>query len=268
MLFVSPQLVEMFGHRQDAWRAGGDAWREFIHEDDREAVLAELAQSIEDERHFSAEYRLVCRDGDIVWVHEEARVAKNPRDPAPLLTGVLRDITSRKQSEKAGQEERAAEGPDQAPAESPERHEALEHLTTERDRLCEENETLCQEVEDLKAMTAALRSQREALEARLGTAEEDAAALRRQVREEIDRREQAIADSEAARKEAETPESPPAEPADASAEAPTADRLSIIFSAKLKASGGKAKDEWGVGRPAPAEQDAEDAGPPAERDDS
>ncbi len=92
-----------------ARRASG--WRdprrgtELIHPDDRERVLEENARTERSGDRFEIEYRMLRRDGSIVWVHDTALLVERDGD-WPVWQGVLEDVTARHEAE-AGQ--RAAE---------------------------------------------------------------------------------------------------------------------------------------------------------------
>src|SRR5215212_1665618 len=100
-LYTSPQIEEMLGYSPEEWM-GGRLWPERLHSDDRERVLAadERFEAGADER-FSEEYRLIAKDGSVVWVHEEAVVLKDEGGNPLFWQGVIFDITERKEAEEA-----------------------------------------------------------------------------------------------------------------------------------------------------------------------
>jgi PAS domain S-box-containing protein len=71
-LYTSPQIEKMLGYTAEEWREG-KLWPKCLHPDDRERILAADERfEAEGEEPFSEEYRLLARDGSVVWVHEEA----------------------------------------------------------------------------------------------------------------------------------------------------------------------------------------------------
>ena len=63
--------------------------------------MAEDARTDETGEQFSAEYRLLTRDGSMVWVRDEATLVSD-EDGRPLCwQGVLTDVADRKQAEEA-----------------------------------------------------------------------------------------------------------------------------------------------------------------------
>jgi PAS domain S-box-containing protein len=100
-LYLSPQAERMLGYALEEFASDPGLWVRLIHPDDRERVLAEDARTDETGEQFSAEYRLLTRDGRMVWVRDEATLVSD-EDGRPLCwQGVLTDVTDRKQAEEA-----------------------------------------------------------------------------------------------------------------------------------------------------------------------
>jgi len=99
-LFVSPRFEELLGYPRDSWSGEKTLWRRFIHEDERDAVLKDFERCIENEKRFSAEYRVVTQNGDHVWVREESRCVEPSDGKQPFLVGILMDISKDKKSEE------------------------------------------------------------------------------------------------------------------------------------------------------------------------
>jgi len=70
-----------------------------LHPEDRERVLAAHAMTHTRGEPLCIEYRLIARDGNVVWVHDEARVIADPAGGAPVLQGYLLDVTERMEAE-------------------------------------------------------------------------------------------------------------------------------------------------------------------------
>src|SRR5579862_4182736 len=106
-LYVSPQVETMFGFPADEWLANSRQWMKHIHPEDHKVVeLAEDA-SKRGER-FQAEYRIVRKDGRIIWVSDTAAVVPGS-DSHPLMEGIIIDITDKKQLEGQLQQSRRME---------------------------------------------------------------------------------------------------------------------------------------------------------------
>ena len=86
--YIAPGNTDLIGYTLEDIEADPTLWRSIVHPDDRERVLSADAESntSEDER-FSMEYRMIAKDGRIVWVQDEARLVA-AAGQAPLLAGV------------------------------------------------------------------------------------------------------------------------------------------------------------------------------------
>lgn len=91
---VDPQREFLLGYARQEWLEDPELWVKALHPDDRDRVLARLMLARESGGTFTAEYRLLTRDGSVVWVRDEAAPADDgvPGERA----GVLLDITDRK----------------------------------------------------------------------------------------------------------------------------------------------------------------------------
>jgi len=99
-LYTSPQIQAMLGFSVEEWMADPDLWRDRIHPDDRARVAAANQESNRAGAHYVDEYRLVARDGAIVWVRDEAAPVRGDDGTLLYWRGVMLDITERKQAEE------------------------------------------------------------------------------------------------------------------------------------------------------------------------
>jgi len=97
--YASPQVEPMLGYPPDEWTVNPDLWFERIHPDDREAVLEAERRVVETGAPFEAEYRLVARDGRVLWFRDEAVLVPHERG-GPRLHGVMLDVTERRTAEE------------------------------------------------------------------------------------------------------------------------------------------------------------------------
>ena len=93
-LYVSPQIWAMLGYTPDEWLADQKIWISRVHPEDRTLVESAEEGAIAG-RAFRAQYRLLHRDGRVVWVDDTASVMRDAEGNS-LLHGVLLDITERK----------------------------------------------------------------------------------------------------------------------------------------------------------------------------
>jgi diguanylate cyclase (GGDEF)-like protein/PAS domain S-box-containing protein len=99
--FVSAQAEAMTGFSADEWMADPELWPKQIHADDRERVLAEYRRSLAGGEPFVSEYRLVRRDGGVVWWRDEGHVYQDGPGRTRLVGGVAVDVTTHRQAEEA-----------------------------------------------------------------------------------------------------------------------------------------------------------------------
>jgi two-component system cell cycle sensor histidine kinase/response regulator CckA len=106
-LYVSPQVEGMFGFQADEWLANSRGWIRHVHAEDHRVVEQAEAASERGER-YQAEYRVIRKDGRVIWVSDTAVVV--PGSGAhPLMEGIIVDITDRKQLEGQLQQARRME---------------------------------------------------------------------------------------------------------------------------------------------------------------
>jgi PAS domain S-box-containing protein len=94
---VSPQVEALLGYAPDQW--DGEMLTRILHPDDRARVLEEIAAAGENGTPFHTEYRVLARNGEVVWLREHARTISR-RDGRPLFgESFLVDIGERKRAE-------------------------------------------------------------------------------------------------------------------------------------------------------------------------
>ncbi|MDB4948570.1 MAG: domain S-box [Gemmatimonadetes bacterium] len=100
-LYSSPQTSQILGFTPDEWIADPRLWLKRIHPADRERVEAEWARAHAAGERFACEYRLLTRDGRVLWFQDEA-VKVLDEGGAPLwIQGVMFDVTQRRGAEAA-----------------------------------------------------------------------------------------------------------------------------------------------------------------------
>jgi len=98
--FVGPQVARMLGYSPDDWTADPGLWARLIHPDDRDEVVAEDAEAGEPGAVKRLEYRMITRDGQVLWILDESTVIQSGEGQL-LLQGLLLDITAAKLAEDA-----------------------------------------------------------------------------------------------------------------------------------------------------------------------
>ena len=98
--YVSPYYETMLGYTPEERLADPELWVKLLHPDDRERVLGESTYS-EETGEFRTEYRLIAKDGRVVWVRDEGVLLRDEAGRSLGWQGVLTDITDRKRAEEA-----------------------------------------------------------------------------------------------------------------------------------------------------------------------
>ncbi len=98
-LYTSPQIEQMLGYTSEEWQ-NEKLWPKRLHPDDRERVLAADERFEAGGEPFREEYRLLAKDGSVVWVREEAVLVRDEAGDPLYWQGVLYDLTERKALEE------------------------------------------------------------------------------------------------------------------------------------------------------------------------
>jgi diguanylate cyclase len=99
--YVSPQLLTMTGFSPSEWLAEPDMWAQRLHAEDRQTVLQEFRDACASGGRFACEYRILDREGRVVWWRDEGRVLPGPDGKARFVRGFVLDITEQKLAEES-----------------------------------------------------------------------------------------------------------------------------------------------------------------------
>ena len=89
-LYISPQIAQLMGYSQEEWLADPDLFTGSLHPDDRERVQAYLIErnaGLSGSTTMFLDYRLIARDGRVVWVRDDEVVVLD-EDGDPRCTGL------------------------------------------------------------------------------------------------------------------------------------------------------------------------------------
>jgi PAS domain S-box-containing protein len=104
--YVSPQIEASLGFSQEEWLEDPIRWYQQIHPDDKQRWSVEAAQMLLSGTALRSAYRVIARDGRIVWFHCEAKMIRRKNGRPWFIHGIAFDITELKRTEEALQEER------------------------------------------------------------------------------------------------------------------------------------------------------------------
>jgi PAS domain S-box-containing protein len=99
-VYVSPQVERLIGYTVEESLQDPRMWHLILHPEDRERVIALEDHHERTGEPYSAEYRLIAKDGRVVWVRTEAVLLRDEAGSGSYWQGVMMDITQRKQAEE------------------------------------------------------------------------------------------------------------------------------------------------------------------------
>ncbi len=100
-IYVSPQIADILCFDKRSTAKEVCHWRKRIHPDDYDRILARAVASQIEEQPFSAEYRLLSKDNNIVWVYDQAVIVKSDQGQPMFFQGLLFDISEKKLMEES-----------------------------------------------------------------------------------------------------------------------------------------------------------------------
>jgi PAS domain S-box-containing protein len=102
--YVSPQIESALGFSQEEWLEDPIRWYGQIHPEDKQRWSVDAAEMFLTGKPLKSAYRVIARDGRVVWFQCEVRMVRKPDGRPWFLHGVGFDISELKQTEEALQE--------------------------------------------------------------------------------------------------------------------------------------------------------------------
>jgi PAS domain S-box-containing protein len=99
--YVSPQIEGLLGYTPEEWLATPNLFWRVVHPDDLERVRVEHRTGYATGRPFLTHYRLLTRDGRVVWVEDQVSIVADASGRPVQAQGFLLDITHRRAAEVA-----------------------------------------------------------------------------------------------------------------------------------------------------------------------
>jgi PAS domain S-box-containing protein/putative nucleotidyltransferase with HDIG domain len=99
-LYVSPQIKTLLGYTSEEWLSDPKLWVKTLHPEDLEKVLTQASRTDQNNVPFDMEYRMIDRDGNLVWVHDQATLVNDLESKHQYWQGIMLDITEKKQGEE------------------------------------------------------------------------------------------------------------------------------------------------------------------------
>ncbi len=99
--FVSDRVREVTGYAPEVFLSGRKRWNECILPDDMPNAVAALKEAKGRDGAFIREYRIVDTQGRVRWIQDRGRIVFAPDGTIDHVSGVLFDITERKEAREA-----------------------------------------------------------------------------------------------------------------------------------------------------------------------
>jgi diguanylate cyclase (GGDEF)-like protein/PAS domain S-box-containing protein len=99
-IFTSCQIEPLLGYSVDEWQTDPDLFVRTLHPEDRDRVLSAHARTHRTHEPLSLEYRLISRDGSVVWVRDEGVVVDDDDGQPLYLQGYVLDITAEREAQE------------------------------------------------------------------------------------------------------------------------------------------------------------------------
>ena len=98
-IYISPQVEELLGYTPEEWKADPDLWLKVLHPEDKDQAMDNQEAIIQTGEPWQLEYRMIAKDGRVLWVHDEAIVVRDEHGRPLGWQGIWIDITDRKKAE-------------------------------------------------------------------------------------------------------------------------------------------------------------------------
>ena len=105
-IYVAPQVDQLLGYTAAELLTESRFFERLVHPDDRERTLARGARCARQGKPWQAEYRVIARDGSVVWLLSVGNPGRDDRG-RPLIHGMWLDVTEQREA-SATKAERSA----------------------------------------------------------------------------------------------------------------------------------------------------------------
>jgi PAS domain S-box-containing protein len=96
--YFSPQVESLLGYTPEELTQDEPLWPRIIHPDDRDRILAASMYSESTGGPYDVEYRMIAKNGSVVWVHDQAVLIHDDQGSPKFWQGVWVDLTEQKRA--------------------------------------------------------------------------------------------------------------------------------------------------------------------------
>jgi PAS domain S-box-containing protein len=104
--YVSPHIEASLGFSQAEWLEDPVLWYRHIHPEDKLRWSTEASEMFTSGKPLRSAYRVIARDGHVIWFHCEAKMIRHANGTPWFIHGVAFDITDLKRTEEELEDER------------------------------------------------------------------------------------------------------------------------------------------------------------------
>lgn len=98
--YVSPQVEKLLGYPRSTFTDDPLFWTKILHPEDEGRVTEKSRLTSETDENFEMEYRVIARDGRVVWLKDEAALVHDGNGSPLYWLGIWTDITSLKRAQE------------------------------------------------------------------------------------------------------------------------------------------------------------------------
>jgi PAS domain S-box-containing protein len=104
--FIDNKVEGMLGYSRDEFDQRRIKWTDLILKEDLGWARRIFLKALKGSNSYVREYRMRCKGGGIIWVQERSQIVLDAKGQVDYISGVLFDISKRKQGEEALRQEK------------------------------------------------------------------------------------------------------------------------------------------------------------------
>jgi PAS domain S-box-containing protein len=98
-VYVSAEIEPMLGYTPHEWMEHPHPFASHLHPDDKSRVIEAEERSRAEGHVYHAEYRMYRRNGDVLWIRDDAFPVRDAEGRPLFIQGIMYDITEQKAAE-------------------------------------------------------------------------------------------------------------------------------------------------------------------------
>lgn len=99
-VFISKKVEDILGYTVEQWKKSAGFWFDHVHPEDKPKVITYLKNLTPETHQLDEEYRMIAKDGRVVWIRDIVTVVVEANQPIKLR-GIMIDVTRRIEADLA-----------------------------------------------------------------------------------------------------------------------------------------------------------------------